>query len=158
MKPVSNPRKNWHMRNTIRAALIAATTLVATPSLAGVREFYHSGVWSMFAGKTTDGAQMCGMSVRGGGRYLLVKYLRGDAKLVIQLYKASWQFQDGKPVTVRIQFDRAAPIQAVARGVHAGNMAGLEFYIGEDTVRDFSALFQRAVGAQVTFPGTDEAP
>jgi hypothetical protein len=57
-----------------------------------------------------------------------------------------------------MQFDRAAPIQAVARGVHAGNMAGLEFYIGEDTVRDFSALFQRAVGAQVTFPGTDEAP
>jgi hypothetical protein len=132
-------------------ALIVLSPAQAAP--AGFRVFAKVGDWEAFAG-IVNGQKVCGMSTKGGGRWLSMKYVENDAKVTVQLGRDGWQLHDGDTTQASMQLDSHGPLSAPASVVHAddGGMA-LQFAISSKSVVQFTKEFLAGSSLAVRFSG-----
>ena len=128
-----------------------ALSLIAGSATAEVKTFARVGAWEAFGGTTDDGTAVCGVSTQGDGKYIGVKYYKGDTSLTIQLSNETWKVTDGTKVQVTMKFDRQSPWKARANSFHMSDGDGaLQFEIDEDQLvrwmREFRASNQLIIG------------
>jgi hypothetical protein len=141
------------------AACTAALTMLClcAPAAAQVRELAQAGGWSAYGGTSSDGRQVCGMSVSGGGRWIGIKYFEGDSNVAIQLSKSTWTVRDGLKVKVTMQFDDLSPWTARAISFHMEDGDGaLQLNISSDDIGQFAQEFVRSDTLYVRFPDQDD--
>ena len=139
----------------IRSMTIAATVLAlcAGAAQAEVKTFSRAGTWEAFGGTSNSGQSLCGVSTEGDGKYIGVKYYRGDASLTIQISNKTWTVTNGTKIQVTMTFDDETPWKASANAFHmADGDAALQFEINEDQLDTWMAEFRRSQSLIVGFP------
>ncbi len=96
-------------RTTLLGAAAIAATLLSAPASAEVRTYARAGAWEAFGGSSNNGQKVCGVSTSGDGKYIGVKYYKGDSSLTIQLSNTAWKVTDGTKVAVTMKFDSQSP-------------------------------------------------
>ncbi|WP_159993161.1 hypothetical protein [Roseomonas sp. 18066] len=136
------------------AGLLLAGLLAAAPARAEVQEYARSNGWTAFRGVANDGIRVCGVSIRGGGRYFAIKHFAGTRHLTLHLGKVGWTIPRGTPVPVRLSIDRANPWRANARAI---DDSLISISIGNDSdaeladVKEFLNIFRNGARMQVQF-------
>lgn len=132
------------------AAWLAASAATAAP--AGVRVLAKAGDWEAFAG-IIGGHKVCGMTTKGSGRWIDIRYVEGESKITIQVAKDSWKVTDGTQAPVTLQLDAHAPYTGQAATVHpdAGGTA-LQFGISSKSVVQLTKDFLGSKALTVHFP------
>ncbi|WP_419897389.1 hypothetical protein [Roseomonas sp. USHLN139] len=143
------------------AGWLAAGLLIALPAAAqgqpernGVQEYASANGWTAFRGVANDGNRVCGVSIRGGGRYFAIKHFAGTRHLTLHLGKVGWAIPRGTAVPVRLMIDRAAPWRANARAI---DDSLISITIGNDSdaeladVKEFLNIFRSGARMQIQF-------
>jgi hypothetical protein len=146
----------------MRLGLVGSTVIAVLWLASGIADaatvvIARSGPWQAFAGTSTDGTQVCGVSTRWpDDRYFGVKYYKGDNTLTIQLGNPKWQIDNGAKQRVRMQIDQNARWVATAIGMHfSKEEAGLQFEIAANQLSSFVEQFRNGDQLYLTFPGSD---
>lgn len=136
-----------------RAAIALAATLIATAAQAEVKTYSRAGAWEAFGGTSNSGQKLCGVSTSGDGKYIGIKYYKGDSSLTIQLSNTKWKVTDGTKVGVTMKFDDESPWRARATSYHMSDGdAALQFEIDEDQLARWMAEFRRSYNLIIGFP------
>lgn len=139
-------------------AAACAVTLGATAAQAEVTVFARAGGWEAFGGSSRDGQLVCGVSTKGGGKWLGVKYFKGDSTLTLQLSNSTWTAKDGLKVAISMRFDSESPWKATATSFHMSDGdAALEFEIDEDQIGTWLNEFRASDTLVIRFPNSDVA-
>ena len=135
------------------AALALAAMTASAPARADVTTFAKAGVWEAYGGTSNDGQGLCGVSTRGGGKWIGVKYYKGDESITIQLSNTAWTVTDGDKVSVVMRFDDESPWRAKGTAFHMRDGdAALEFSINEDQLATFMREFRQSDFMIIRFP------
>ena len=142
------------MKSLVTAATVGLVAMFTTVSArAEVKTFARAGVWEAFGGTSNDGQGLCGVSTRGGGKWIGVKYYKGDETITIQLSNESWTVTDKDKVSVVMKFDDESPWRASATAFHMSDGdAALEFSIKEDQMNIFMREFRQSDSLIIRFP------
>ena len=139
------------LSTTLAAASVIA--LCAGVARAEVTTFSRAGTWEAFGGTSNSGQSLCGVSTEGDGKYVGVKYYRGDASLTLQLSNKTWTVKDGAKVSVTMKFDDESPWKATATAFHMSDGdAALQFEISENQLDRWMAEFRRSYNLIIGFP------
>src|SRR5262245_36391341 len=95
-------------------ALVAALLVSASAAQAQMKVYARSGAWEARAGFNDNGDPMCGMSVYGDQRKVMVKWQVGTQKMFVQLWKRSWNIPADASMPLVIQFDKMTPFEGTA--------------------------------------------
>ncbi len=140
-------------RTFLLGAAAIAATLLAAPASAEVQTYARAGAWEAFGGSSNNGQKVCGVSTSGDGKYIGVKYYKGDSSLTIQLSNTSWKVTDGTKVAVTMKFDGQSPWRARATAYHMSDGdAALQFEIDEDQLGRWMAEFRQSYFLIIGFP------
>ena len=140
------------VRTMIVAGAAVAGLLAGAPAKADVVTFARISGWEAYGGVANDGQQVCGISTRGGGRWIGIKYYAGDSGLTLQLSKNTWQIANGLQTKVTMQFDEESPWTAMAKGSKTNGMAFLEFDVPRRAITQFLNEFKSSDKLLVRFP------
>ena len=144
----------------IGRAVVLMLAFVALPgvALAQTQTLATAGAWRTYGGTSNNGTPVCGMSTqdRDSGRELHVKFFRGSQYLAVQMFKASWRIPNSARMQVVIQIDATPRMQAGAVPVQEANGRGLQWNIGQATLRDFLVRFREGSRMTVSFPSGSE--
>jgi|HubBroStandDraft_1064217.scaffolds.fasta_scaffold00162_10 hypothetical protein len=132
---------------------LISSALVPAADATGMKTLAQAGGWEVFKGVSDDGRSLCGMATSGGGRWLGIKYFRGDSAVIIQLSKNTWTVKNRTSVEVSMQFDDEDPWKAAATAFHMSDGdAALEFQIDSDDLAQWIKEFARSDKLYVRFP------
>jgi hypothetical protein len=141
---------SWTIR--LGVAALAASAFVST-AWADVKTFSRAGAWEAFGGTSNNGQRLCGVSTSGDGKYIGVKYFKGDSTLTIQLSNTNWRVTNGTKVAVTMKFDNQSPWRARATAYHMSDGdAALQFEIDEDQLDRWMAEFRQSYFLIIGFP------
>ncbi len=140
------------VRSMVVAGVVAVGLLSVVPARADVVTFARISGWEAYGGTANDGQQVCGISTRGGGRWIGIKYYQGDSALTVQLSKTSWRVPNGLHTKVTMQFDEESPWTATATGSISNGTAFLEFDIPRRAIGQFLGEFKAGDKMFVRFP------
>ena len=153
-----------HPTRTLRALAVGAAAGVAVglmvspavPAAAPVRVLSKAGDWQAFAG-IIGGHKVCGMSTKGNGRSIDIRYFEGDSKVTIQVAKDSWKVSDSTKADAALQLDAHPAFTGQAATVHpdSGGTA-LQFTISSKSVVQFTQEFVGGKALAVHFPKAPE--
>lgn len=129
---------------------IAAFLFACTACIAGVdpHKFDNFGEWEFFAGKTSKGTRVCGLSTTSTdapGRDLSVKQLSNSQQINITLHQKDWRFPTGASIPVTIDFLDGQPLSLKAFG--DGQVLDIE--IPKDGAAVFLSLMASSAALQV---------
>ena len=147
------------MRRAVTICSLALATLMATPAAqAEVTVFSRVGTWQAFGGTNKAGQAVCGVATQGDGKYIGIKYYRGDDSLTVELSNETWKVTDGTKVSVTMKFDNESPWTARATAYHMSDGdAALQFDINQNQLDRWLAEFRRSYNLIVGFPN-DKVP
>lgn len=137
------------------APLTAAAVLVAgiSAAQAEVTTFARVGAWEAFGGTTNNGQGVCGVSTSGDGKYIGVKYYKGDSTLTIQISSDKWKVNNGVKIAVTMKFDDESPWKARGTSFHMSDGdAALQFEINDDQLDRWMREFRRSNTLIIGFP------
>jgi hypothetical protein len=142
------------MNRTIwRSLAILAAALFTSAAQAEVKTYSRAGAWEAFGGTSNNGQRLCGVSTSGDGKYIGIKYYKGDSSLTIQLSNTTWKVTDGTKVAVTMKFDGQSPWRARATSYHMSDGdAALQFEIDEDQLDRWMAEFRQSYFLIIGFP------
>lgn len=140
------------IKPTILAGAVVAGLLSALPARADVVTFAQVSGWEAYGEVASDGQRVCGVSTRGGGRWIGIKYYHGDSGLTVQLSKNTWQLASGMRTRVTVQFDDESPWSAMAKGFLNDGTAFLELDLPRANVELFLREFKDGDRMYVRFP------
>ena len=141
------------MRPDLLLAVAAVTVAVALPARAEMKVLAEAGAWQAFGGTTETGKPACGVSTTGGGKWMAVKYYKGDESLTIQLSSSAWTVTDDTTIAITMAFDEESPWSARATAFHMPDKdAALEFAIKADQIGPFMEEFRKSDTLVVGFP------
>jgi hypothetical protein len=149
------PHSATHLRFKGALAACAAALLVLCPvhAAAPFRVIAKAGDWEAFAGILGNGQKVCGITTKGNGRWIDIRYVEGDSKVIIQLGKDSWKVTDDVKVNVAMSIDNHPALTGQAVAVHpdAGGV-GLQFSINSKSELQFTKDFAAGQALAVHFP------
>ena len=132
---------------------IAALTAASLPARAEMKVIAEAGSWQAFGGAAAGGKPACGVSTTGGGKWMGVKYFKGDDTLTVQLSNTAWTVTDNDQIAVTMAFDAEMPWKARATAFHMPDKdAALEFAINADQIGTFMDEFRKSDTLVVGFP------
>jgi hypothetical protein len=128
-------------------------TLSSTHAAAPFRVISKAGDWEAFAGILPTGKKVCGITTKGNGRFIDIRYVEGDTKVIIQLGKDAWKIGDDVKVDVSMQLDSHPALTGQAATVHTDAGApALQFTINSKSVLQFTKEFVGGQAFAVRFP------
>jgi len=141
------------MRLGLLLTVAALTIATALPARAEMKVLAEAGAWQAFGGATDAGKPSCGVSTSGAGKWMGVKYYKGDESLTIQLSSSAWTVTDDTTIAVTMAFDEETPWKARATAFHMPDKdAALEFAIKADQIGTFMEEFRKSDSLLVGFP------
>jgi hypothetical protein len=141
----------------IGGAVVAGLWLASGVAYADTTIIARAGPWEAFAGTSTDGTKVCGVSTSwDDDRYFGVKYYKGDDTITIQMGSPKWTIDDGAKQRVVMKIDRNSDWTATASGMHFSKKdAGLQFEIAKKQLSIFVQEFGDGEQLRLSFPGSD---
>jgi hypothetical protein len=138
----------------LRYGLIIAAALAASPAVAALVPYYHSGVWDAFSGPGDNGGSVCGIGTTNPNdrRSLSMRWPIGGQLMIFQANKPTWSIPNGTPIQVVLQIDSNPPwtVQAV------GHDRIVSWTMSSDVIQEFDQQFRRGSVLAVNFPGGSE--
>jgi hypothetical protein len=127
-----------------------------TSAIADTRTLATQGAWKAYGGRSTDGTQVCGMSVSGDqGRSLHIKYYDGTNDLSLQAFKESWRIPVGTRFPVIMRVDGRSPWH-VPQAYGRGDL--VEWRVSLSQGDSFLSEFRFGTNLNIAFPSGSEAP
>jgi hypothetical protein len=153
--------RETEMRKLFAIAGIAASLgAAALPANAGSK-------WSTYSRLSDSGHPMCGMQTLWNGAEFYVKYVDGEDRLMVSLYKAGWRFPNGgiefpmhmqlydqdtdRTMTIRWKDARGTMYQRNGRG-------SIVAYIDQKDTAQFLKMFGDADVMTINFDNGTEQP
>ena len=107
-----------------------------------------TGYWDAFGGTAVDGVPVCGIgSTTNDGRAFTLKW-----------FKSTWAIPKGMPIDVDMRIDGAPAWAVKAKGITAGDLAGVELYVASEDISKFSNEIRFGNQIIVWFPTGTETP
>jgi hypothetical protein len=117
----------------------------------GIKVTVSESGWDAFAGTTTAGISVCGISNDAvKGKYFGVKLFGNRETVTIQLANKDWEIAKGSHYEVRMQFDHHMQWYATGEGIVFGDGdSGIEYRVRKAQLPEFEREFSDSARLRV---------
>ena len=143
----------------LRIVVALLVICAAWPLRAETQRLDKAAYWNLFAGTTTGGTVVCGISTSfPDGRYFMLKWFFGHDHLTFQASKPGWKIPPGVQAPVSLKFDDIEePWSGIAVG-HEHDATMLEWRLPNANIRKFIHDFTVSGYMDLNFVSGSEPP
>lgn len=124
------------------------------PSSAQVVTTGRYGSWETYAGRSSNGRALCGITIGRAQQSFHIKYFEGNQYITFQMFKQTWQIPNNTQVPLHVLINFIPRWNATARGYN--NF--IQWHAGPTEAVRFLKLFTDGLLLQIVFLSGNETP